>query len=72
MLQDALERVLGGVYHEVSTPLPYQIEGNTVHVHRTPAFFPGVPEMYVFFIVNDTDNVITILDMCVCQDVLDS
>jgi hypothetical protein len=32
----------------------------------------GVPELYVFFIVNDTDRIITILDMCVCQDVLDS
>jgi hypothetical protein len=67
-----LERVLGGVYYEVSTPLPFQLAGCTVHVHRTPRFFPGVPELYVFFIVNDTDHVITVVDMCVCQDALHS
>lgn len=71
-IQDAIEKILAYAYGEFSTPLPFQVEKCTVHVHRTPEFFPGVPAMYVSFVVNDTDRVITILDMRACRDALDS
>lgn len=71
-VQDAIERVLGRAYGELDTPLPFQVDGFTVHVLRTPVFFPGVPELYVSFTVNDTDEMIAILDMRACKDALDS